>query len=187
MPAEPRRDEFTYSPWVTANLVLAGPPPELPQGAARLSWDNVIYQSPSLGYVVATNQSLSINPLQPTVLTWYRPFIEDDTLAVRKELLRRDWNFWRQEIMGELELVHPGLSAVARRLDVTVFGHAMIRPVPGFLWGSQRARASRPRGRVFFGHSDLSGISIFEEAQYWGVKAAEQAMTALGHPFRTSL
>ena len=33
----------------------------------------------------------------------------------------------------------------------------------------------------------MSGISVFEEAQYHGVNAAEQVMRALGHAHATSL
>ena len=46
-------DDFTYSPWAIANITLDA----LPQGkGAPLSWDNMIYDSPLLGYVVATHQ-----------------------------------------------------------------------------------------------------------------------------------
>ena len=46
--AKPR---FEYSPWLTANLVIEQP--------METAWDNVIYDSPSLGYVDATHQSLA--------------------------------------------------------------------------------------------------------------------------------
>ena len=36
--------------------------------------------------------------------------------------------------------------------------------------------------RLYFAHSDLSGLSLFEEAQYRGVQAADRALAALtGH------
>ena len=46
---------FVYSPWVTANLTLDRLPAEKGIEAA---WDNVIYESPALGYVSATHMSL---------------------------------------------------------------------------------------------------------------------------------
>ena len=49
---------------------------------------------------------------------------------------------------------------------------AMIRPAPGFLGSEERRRLRESRG-MWFAHSDVSGISIFEEAQYQGVRAAE--------------
>jgi hypothetical protein len=42
-------------------------------------------------------------------------------------------------------------------------------------------------GPIRFAHSDLSGFSIFEEAQYRGVLAAEQTLEALRIPFTSSL
>ena len=33
----------------------------------------------------------------------------------------------------------------------------------------------------------MSGLSLFEEAQYHGVRAAEAVMRDLGHPFSSSL
>src|SRR5207245_5471823 len=52
--APPHLRETVYGSWMVANLRLRDRP------AARgfpLAWDNVLYDSPSLGYVVATHQS----------------------------------------------------------------------------------------------------------------------------------
>jgi hypothetical protein len=54
------------------------------------------------------------------------------------------------------------------------FGHAMARPTPGFL----KARQS-DGDRFYFANSDQSGYSIFEEAQYRGVRAADEALQHL--------
>ena len=62
------------------------------------------------------------------------------------------------------------------------WGHAMVRPVPGFLWSGAREAAARPVGSVHFAHADLGGINIFEEAQHHGVRAAEEVLAALGKP-----
>ncbi len=50
----PRADGFEYSPWLTANLTLDRMPREK---GLELAWDNVIYDSPTLGYVDATHMS----------------------------------------------------------------------------------------------------------------------------------
>ncbi len=70
----------------------------------------------------------------------------------------------------------PGLNDSVRKLDVWLWGHGMVRPSVGFMWGKDRELAARSRGRIHFGHSDLSGFSLFEEAQYRGCKAAEAAL-----------
>ena len=53
------------------------------------------------------------------------------------------------------------------------WGHAMIRPRPGFVWGAARRAAARAHRAVHFAHSDLSGYSIFEEAFVRGHDAAQ--------------
>jgi hypothetical protein len=51
----------------------------------------------------------------------------------------------------------------------------MIRPTPGFIWGNSRRLAAIHQPPVFFAHSDLSGISIFEEAYCRGIVAGNLA------------
>jgi hypothetical protein len=63
-------------------------------------------------------------------------------------------------------------------------GHAMIRPTPGFLGSSARHLLQAAKDGLFYAHSDLSGLSIFEEAQYRGVIAAESAAVRLGSDAR---
>ena len=59
-------------------------------------------------------------------------------------------------------------------------GHAMIRPTPGFLNSPIRQYVQQGRERLFFAHSDVSGLPLFEEAQFRGVMAADAALQALG-------
>ena len=56
-------------------------------------------------------------------------------------------------------------------------GHAMHRPVPGSLFHGQREKLADFRHpRIALAHADLSGFSLFEEAQYRGVLAAERSL-----------
>ena len=175
----PGIDTFSYAPWMVANLTVD----RLPEGAA---WDNVIYDSLSLGYVVATHQNLRVAP-GPSVLTYYMPLATPNPEAARRWMLERSWNDWVSIILGDLAPAHAGLEALVTRIDIMLWGHAMIRPVPGFLWGEARRRAAGAYGPVRFAHSDMSGFSLFEEAQYWGVRAAEDLMRQAGHAYRSSL
>ena len=53
----------------------------------------------------------------------------------------------------------------------------MRRPTPGSLWGKERRLLADFRSpRLTLAHADLSGFSIFEEAQYRGVVAAERML-----------
>ena len=63
----------------------------------------------------------------------------------------------------------------------------MVRPTPGFLTDPARLAVQAAAPPLLHAHSDLSGLSLFEEAHYRGVFAAERAMTTLGHRFESLL
>ncbi len=160
---------FVYSPWMVANITLDA----LPGGAGvPLAWDNVIYGSPSLGYVVANHQSLERVQLH-TVLTYYWPLCDEAPDAARRTAAARPLEAWQAMVLDELLRVHPELQGAVRSVDVRVWGHGMVRPTPGTMWGAARAAAGVQRPPVFFAHSDMSGLSLFEEANFRGVQAAD--------------
>ena len=164
-----------YSPWVVSNITLNG----LPSGnGVPLAWDNVSRKSDSLGYVVATHQGISLVPIK-TVLTHYWPLDWAQPRDVRQIVVTRTHSQWCDLIVGDLERMHPGISNVISNIDVWVWGHGMIRPVPGYIWGTQRPKSAQSFNRIVFAHSDMSGISIFEEAYTRGVQAAENILTQL--------
>src|SRR5262249_1426358 len=66
-----------YGAWLVANLHLRDRPRE--DRGFPLAWDNVLHDSPSLGYVVATHQSG--RDRGPTVFTYYYPLCEADGRA----------------------------------------------------------------------------------------------------------
>ncbi len=173
---------FRTSPWVVANLTLDVEPasPGYPT-----AWDNVLRDSDALGYVVATHQS--DRAARDTVWTWYRPFPEADTAAARRRVLATPWSGWRDEVLRDLGPAHHELERRIVSLDVLRWGHGMVRPEPGFLFGPARARAAQPRGRVHFAAADLGGLPLFEEAQWAGVRAAEEVLAARGVAFTSSL
>jgi monoamine oxidase len=162
------------APWLTANLHLADFPEE--RQGAPLSWDNVFYDSPGLGYVVATHQLLR-RRLQGTVLTYYRALHDLAPAAGRRLLLETPREIWAESILQELERVHPNIRQLTTRLDVFRNGHAMRRPLPGSIWHGQREiLANFHTRRMTLAHADLSGFSLFEEAQYRGVLAARRSL-----------
>jgi NAD(P)-binding Rossmann-like domain len=181
-----KTEAFVYPPWLTANLALDRFPQDQ-EAPGFVAWDNVIYQSPSLGYVVATHQSLNTDPLRPTVWTWYRPFIDRPAGEVRKDLLTASWSDWAEVVLDELASLHPDIRERCQQLDITILGHGMIRPSVGFIWGPELAQAREPEGALFFGHGDLSGMSVFEESQFRGVLAAEGSLRFLGEKVETFL
>ena len=165
-----------YSPWLTANLTLDRMPAER---GAPLARDNVIYGSASLGYVVATHQNLA-SRVEKSVWTYYHALCGEPPVEARKKLLASDWGVWKERILADLERAHPDIRQCVSRVDIFRLGHAMARPVPGFLTNSARANYQQGGGSLVFANSDLSGFSIFEQAQYRGVVAAEKILSRLG-------
>jgi hypothetical protein len=160
-----------YSPGLTANLTLERWPKNV---GVEPAWDNVIYGSPALGYVVATHQSLATRE-DRTVWTFYWALAHESPSSARNRLLKDDWRTWTDRILDDLSLAHPDIRDCVSHVDIMRHGHAMIRPTPGFLTEHERAKPPALPG-LHFAHSDASGISIFEEAQYQGVSAARAVM-----------
>jgi glycine/D-amino acid oxidase-like deaminating enzyme len=172
----PPAEGFVYSPWLTANLTLDRLPGEK---GIETAWDNVIFDSPALGYVVATHMSLSSH-IERSVWTFYWSLAEGSPAAMRTMLLEKDWPWWREAILNDLGHAHPDIRDCVSRVDVMRIGHAMARPVPGFLGSEARRRFASGTGPIYYANSDLSGFSIFEEAQYRGVTAADRALRDIG-------
>lgn len=162
-----------YAPWLVANITVKSVPASR---GVDLSWDNVSYYSPSIGYVVATHQNITTRRTN-TVLTYYYPLSASEPKKARQELLATPASEWSRRIIADLESMNPGITEQIISIDIWPWGHGMVRPSVGFIWGSERKQMSQPSGRVFFAHSDMSGISNFEEAQYRGIEAAEKILS----------
>jgi hypothetical protein len=171
----PKLQTFVYSPWLTANLTLERIPDS--QGAEP-SWDTVFMDSPTLGYVDATHQSVSSH-LERAVWTFYWALADGTPAQNRRLLLERDWNYWKEAILQDLERVHKDVRRCVSRIDIMRMGHAMVRPSVGSVLSEERTMLKQRSNRVLFANSDLSGISIFEEAQFHGVEAAQAVLSHL--------
>ncbi|HET6718914.1 MAG TPA: NAD(P)-binding protein [Rhodocyclaceae bacterium] len=167
----------SYAPWLVANLTLSEPPQD--GAGVPLAWDNVPYGGSGLGYVVATHQQLRLSP-GATVITWYQALAHTPPAQARQTLLATTREQWAEQIFGQLAHLHRDLRAHTRRFDLFRHGHAMIRPTPGTLWGATRQRLTQSLGKIHFAHADVSGLSLFEEANYRGVLAADKILAQLG-------
>ena len=171
----PHLHDFVYSPWLTANLTLDRNPES---HGAEPSWDTVFLDSPTLGYVDAMHQSLCTY-VDRTVWTFYWALAEGAPAQNRQFLLEKDWAYWKEAILHDLERVHSNIRQCVSRIDIMRMGHAMIRPSVGSIFSAERRRLKHLNDRILFANSDLSGISIFEEAQYHGVEAAQKVLKRL--------
>jgi len=172
---------LTYSPWLVAAIHLSGLPDE--QGVG-MAWDNVFFESPSLGYVRADHQ----RPRKDggVTLVYYRPFVEEVERA-RRELLNRPHSHWVQVIMEDLCRFHRELEEQVERIDVYRWGHAMVRPEPGVIWGETSRWRRQPLGGLAFATCDATGLPLFEEAVFSGVRGAERCLQRLDVAHESSL
>lgn len=166
-------DDFSYYPWIVANITIKDKK-EL-NSTQPLSWDNVLYDSKSLGYVNACHQSFDMH--QPkTVITYYYNFSEMSAKEERHAIYEKDENYWKKFILDDLKKAHPLIEDMIETIEVNVLGHGMISPVVNFRNNHSRITLEAGLDNLYFAHSDISGISIFEQAFYRGICAANQVL-----------
>ena len=124
------------------------------------------------------------------MLSFYQPLHADDAAglsAQRTRLLAGTVDTWSEHVVTALQGMHPSIAPDIEQIDIARWGHAMVRPSPGWLFGGARTVAAAAIGRVLPCASDVGGLPLFEEAYAGGVRAAEAALTRLGRPEATIL
>ncbi|MEO8041723.1 MAG: FAD-dependent oxidoreductase, partial [Acidobacteriota bacterium] len=163
-------NEFQHNAWFVANLFLNDRPKPRFTRDFPLAWDNVLYESPSLGYVNATHQK-EID-YGPATLTYYYPMCHE--VEGRTKLFNYSWRELADVCLTDVARAHPEIYDLCERLDIMRWGHAMISPRPNFIWSGVREKAMQPWRNIHFAHTDLSGVALFEEAFYHGLRSAEE-------------
>ncbi|SAI04702.1 Uncharacterized conserved protein [Bordetella ansorpii] len=172
---DPQRHQPEHAAWMVSNFSLNGYPAEA--AGAPLAWDNVVYEGSALGYVVSTHQLLRVAPSPRTVFTAYEALSHLSPTQARQWLAKASPEELREHAAVDLLAAYgPEFWRHATALDITVRGHAMATPTPGFLSNEGLAALRQANGRVLFAHADLSGYSVFEEAAWWGVRAAARIL-----------
>jgi len=166
-------NEFAYYPWLTANITINQK--RGLNGFGDLSWDNVLYTSKSLGYVNACHQSSDREQLK-TVITYYYNFSENTPKAEREFVYGKDENYWKAFIINDLKIAHDDIEELIDEIELYAFGHGMISPVAGFRSMASRKKLAEGFDNLQFVNSDVSGISIFEQAFYRGTEAAKKIL-----------
>lgn len=164
--------EFEHNAWFVANLFLKDRPKPRFAKDFPLAWDNILYESPSLGYVNSTHQK-GID-YGAAVFTYYYPMCHEE--QARAKLFGLDHRQIADIVLSDLSRAHPNIRELTEKIDVMRWGHAMISPRPNFLWSGARDAAQKPFRNIHFAHSDLSGIALFEEAFYHGIRAAKEIL-----------
>ncbi|GJG98094.1 NAD(P)/FAD-dependent oxidoreductase [Cupriavidus pauculus] len=167
-----------HAPWLVSTFRLRGFPQE--QAGVPLAWDNVVYGARGLGYVVATHQWIRQARPAQTAFTAYCPLdaqagVPGDSHpdAVRRWLVDASPAALMELAVTDLRAVYGReFWRHADAVEITARGHAMATPVPGFLANAGLAALRGADGPLLFAHADLSGLSVFEEAAWWGTRAA---------------
>lgn len=167
--------EFEHFPWVIANITVK-PLPELT--GMDLSWDNVIMNSKSLGYVVANHQSVSLP--ENYVFTCYHTFNDRSSVEERKALREKSVTTLETFFVNELKKVYPNIMESIMSIEIKTLGHGMIAPLPNTIFSKTWQYYQTPKNNIYFCHTDYCGISIFEEAFYKGLSIANNILKEYG-------
>ena len=163
---------FKYSPWLLSTITLKN---EF-GGEVELAWDNVIYGTKGLGYIYDQHQNLNQN-LSEKVITYYKSFSEEEVNKSRKKLFSLTEEELKKIVLDELKLAHPLIEDYILEMSFHKIGHGIIAPIPNQIFGEESENLRKNiDDRIYFAHSDLSGISIFEEAFHQGTNAAKQIL-----------
>jgi Flavin containing amine oxidoreductase len=168
-----------YQPWVVANFLFKHYLPEA--GGADLSWDNIVHQSKGLGFVNAKHQEFNVaaSNVKPQLLTAYHAMDELEPMGARRWLAACSDKELLSLVSSDL------LKAYGREMwrylsiaHITVRGHGMPSPRPGYLANKLRSNLGSETGSILYANAELSGYSVFEEAAYWGRLAATRILNA---------
>ncbi len=163
-----------YTPWVVATLIVEE---QFLESEEKIHWDNVWMSSKGLGYIYAQHQYLE-QVRGPRVLTWYMPLPGLNGKKAREFFQSRSLDYWREFILTDLSLAHSTIRKYVRHIEVQQWGHAMPKPIPGNYSKMKEFQLSTVE-QIYFAHSDITGLSLFEEAFEQGRLAALQVQKSI--------
>ena len=90
-------------------------------------------------------------------------------------IYKKPKEYWKNLVFEDLKIAHPNIEEATESIDIHLLGHGMISPKNGFLFGESKQKAAQSiDDKIYFAHSDLSGISIFEEAFHQGINVVNK-------------
>ncbi len=165
---------FEYSPWMVANIKIKWDE----RLAEALAWDNVNYHGRGLGFVVAGHQSLR-RSMEENILTYYWPLTHLPPKKARNWALGRSHESWSKDILKDLTPMIFDIEDRIKSIDIWPWGHGMVRPTKGFLFGERNNVVPKPHSNIHYAHTDLSGLSLFEEGFYQGETTSKNIIKSL--------
>jgi hypothetical protein len=107
------------------------------------------------------------------VITYYLPLTGADSNVERKLSHQRSFKDWYELVIEDLKLPHPTIEQSIQEVDIWLWGHGMIRPSVNFISKTSLDASASIGQKIFFVHTDTSGISIFEQAFFVGTQTAK--------------
>lgn len=187
--------QFRYGPVLTANVAVRHWRFIDKLGISTARWFE------GFGWHVTVRRNVTFDPQprpltpdDPTVLTFYVPFLKPDLdpavqgVVARNELLSTSYAGFEQRILEQMTAMF-GPSGFNARRDVAAivlnrWGHAFLAPGPGFFFGRDGEEAPhetirRPHGRIVFAHSELQGNMNMAHAMLEAKRGVGQARDIL--------
>lgn len=161
-----QKTEFEYAPWMVANLKIKWDE----SLDNSLAWDNVNYHGKGLGIVSSNHQKLNIN-LQENILTYYWPLSHLKPKDARKFAIKRSHESWTQDILDDIQPMIFDIQDRIKNIDIWPWGHGMIKPYKSFFNKTRKNLVKTPQN-IHVAHTDLGGLSLFEEGFYRGEVSA---------------
>lgn len=186
--------EFHYGPILTANVAVRHWRFFDKLGFIAARW----FEGPGWHVCVRRNVVLGsatiLTPNDPTVLTFYIPFLSPDLApaaqgpAGRARLLSTSYAEFEQQLRAQMSEMFGAAGFDARRdiagIILNRWGHAFCAPQPGFFLGRDGrppppAVLRQPHGRIVFAHSELQGLMNMAYGMMEAHRGATQAMAML--------
>ncbi len=186
--------EFHYGPVLTMNVALRNWRFFDKLGFTAARWFE------GLGWQVCVRRNVSFGgtkpftPEDPTVLTFYIPFLNPDLVpaaqgpAARARLLSTSYAQFEKQIRTQMSEMFGSAGFDARRdiagIILNRWGHAFFAPQPGFFLGRDgqpppHEVLRRPHGRIVFAHSELQGLMSMAYAMREAHRGAGQALAMI--------
>ncbi len=184
--------KFKYAPFLVANIALTNWRFLYKMGITAAIWNR---DEDGFGYTCNIRNPMHIgdykpplDPNQPTVLSFYTPFIypghsaEEQVMMGRGELLGTSYSDYEGAIYSQMMTLF-GSAGFNPKKDVAGlilnrWGHAFSVPYPGFYGGktgvAPRDIIRKGYGRIAFGHSELDGLQHYGPAAEEGRRAFYQ-------------
>jgi spermidine dehydrogenase len=186
--------EFHYGPILTANVAVRHWRFFDKMGIIAARWFEGLGWHVCVRRNVVLAEATPFTPNDPTVLTFYIPFLSPDLApsaqgpAGRARLLSTSYAEFEHQIRTQMSEMFGAAGFDAQRdiagIVLNRWGHAYCAPQPGFYLGKDGRTPPhqvmrQPHGRIVFAHSELQGTMNMAYSMLEAHRAANQALAMI--------